>query len=79
MDVPVGPGVVGAFERFAAPESERRFQRLRIGFAVVVAAGEQRVELVEVDFYLAAVQAVALAFCDPGVAERRASVGGGFS
>lgn len=57
VDVPVGPGVIGAFERFAAPESERGFERLRLGLSVMVATGEQRVELVEVDSYLAAVQA----------------------
>jgi hypothetical protein len=41
--VAVGPGVVAAFERFAAPEFERRFQRAR--FAVVGAGvGEEPVE-----------------------------------
>jgi hypothetical protein len=34
------------------------------------------VELVEVDMDLAAVESVALAFHDPGVAERGARVGG---
>lgn len=72
MYVPVGPGVVGAFKRLAVPERERRFEGS--GFVVGVGAGEQLVELVEVDANLGAVQAVALAFVDEGVGERGACV-----
>ncbi len=72
----VGPGVVAALERFAAPELERCFERLRFGVAVGIAAGEELVELVEVDLDLAAVEMVALAFGDSGVAERGSCVGG---
>lgn len=69
----VGPGVVGAFKRLAAPEGERRFEGS--GFVVGVGAGEQLVELVEVDANLAAVQTVALAFVNEGFGERGACVG----
>ena len=44
---PIGSEVVRAFEGFAAPEREGRFECLR--FAVGVSRGEKLVELVEVN------------------------------
>src|ERR1035441_1097671 len=63
----VCPRVVAAGEWFAAPQRGGSFERN--GFALGVGDREQPVELVEVDAYVAAVELVALAVVEPGVAE----------
>lgn len=64
-----GPQVVAALKRFAAPESECRFERGGV-VAVVVRGGEPLVEVVEVDADVGAVELVALAVVKPRLAER---------
>lgn len=72
----VCPGVVGAFKRLAAPESDRCFKDLAI-IVFGVRGCEKPLKLVEVDVDLRAVESVALAVVDPCGGECASRVGDG--